>query len=124
MFYGGVCLNGSATNLATTPKGPFFHLCNEPISDEYKLFKTTRELLAAVTQYFTGDDDSWQTIFGKTIGDLRVDNIEDFSLLFSAYNGLDYSNENARTFNDDISRWNTSKAKNTSGIFTSARAFN
>jgi surface protein len=73
-----------------------------------------------VIAYINGDTSVYEQ-YGTSIGDWCVDYIEDFSRVFhDDTSPRDFFD----TFNDDISRWNTSGAKNMSYMFASADAFN
>ena len=96
-------------------------------------FDTTQELYAAVDAYLAENSSSVATstvaqTYGYPMGSWCVDQLEDLSELFCAYEFLGvcnkHSNLNARSFNEDLAAGNVSRARDMSRMFLGARVFN
>jgi hypothetical protein len=92
------------------------------------LFKTTSELRGAVDDYLA--DNSTDTLVARTygwpIGAWDVSKIQDFSLLFAAFENGDNErfNTDAENFDEDIRLWDMSSATTVRSMFFAASSFN
>lgn len=87
-------------------------------------FQSGKELRKAVQTYLASDptggsisasdDNLAANTYGARISDWCVDNVEDFSSIFSGH----------ERFNQDLSSWNTASATNMNHMFYRAKAFN
>jgi surface protein len=88
----------------------------EYIRKAFACFQTAAELHNAVKNYIFGS----QSQYCSDIGDWCVGDVKDFSGLFYDPNGGTYYD----SFNEDISKWNTTSVKDMSNMFRQARGFN
>ena len=90
---------------------------------DFRCFETHRELVVAVDRYLANKTDTLATTYGLPLSTWCVDEVTDFSYLFSTQRNPLVANATALLL-DGVSAWNMSSAVNVSGMFYGASRFN